>query len=447
MSFFSSLRASNFFQQIGRPQNVPSSAQGHLQGIVYDIEYRGKFNIYKVFDKDGKEVVLPAGAIVARILGVHDGLPANQLPIFLPFQTNHEMPLVGSKVWIISNSQSQWFWESLVDRTFFSQNELDVIEDKFGNRVDLIKSSDSYKQDDKLSIENNVDPTDRVNVDYLSELQNGIDVERRSGAPLQSSIPELRKLPGELGIESRYGGGLLFSYGEFNNSIIYFYNNRVEDRISLSKQQPVIVIGNEVQINDLFQKISNVDNSVYPSDEAKRNFVVVNAEYIGLNSDSNLLVGSLNNIILSSENVVQKANENLDIFGKNIRIQAENAIELTVNNSKIMVNFEGIKIYTDQEIQIESINNQTIKSNKNIKLQADSSIRIDAINIIIGNFLKVKNRTVIFGQSITKLIKSTFIQLFNSHIHISPTGPTGIPIPTITEVQERAITTQKVESE
>lgn len=447
MSFYSNFRPSNFFQQIGKQAPILPKTPGHVIGIVYDIEYKGTFNIYKVYDSNGREITVPPGAIIARIIGVHDGMPATDLPIFFPFHINQEIPIVGSKVWIISDSQGEWFWESIVDRSYLSQSELDEIEDKFGGRKPIINSANSYEnRNNQVDITNSVDPKKLIQPDYLLEFGNGIDVERRSGAPKQIDIVDLRKLPGELGLESRYRSGLLFSYGESNNSIIYLYNTRSNERVSIT-DDPIVMIGSNVQINELFKKVSAIDSSVYPEDNTKKNFVVINSEYLGLNSNSDLLIGSLLNLILSSENVVQKALENFKIFGKNIRIEAENSIELVSNNSKIILNSGGISIYTSDEVKIHSDNDLTANSNKDIQLQCSENFNINSPNIIVGNVLKVRNNIITLGRGISKLLKNTFVQIFNTHVHTAGPVLTTPPVLLVTPGQEQVVTTQNVNTQ
>ena len=431
MNLKQTLRFSDFFSQIQDKTSFKKlNINSRYQGIVYDISYNGKFTNYNVRDIDDNIIEIPDGCIVARIIRIHDGVSAPNLPLFFPLAINQEIPVVGNKVWIISDSSGLWYWESIISRKVFTQEKMDNIEDTYGGRKKKISSAEDYKYPE-VDITNNVDPNDILSSEFEVE-KNKIDVRRSAGFPVTDTQIDLAHLPGENSMEGRFGNGMLCSYGDNNNGIIYIYTNRIDKRPAITGSN-IMVLGEEFDIDKVVKESSKVykySKDDYPN-SLKENFFVLNTDDIRVNVDGSIALGSDGNIVIvSGKEVIQKTLNNFTIKSdKIVRIQAINGIEIENLGGKIIINKEGIKIYTEQEINLESQDKISLKA-KNIKIEADEKFEVKAKRVDILGLLKIADGTITFGQSIYSFVKNIFLSVYNTHMHISssPGAPTSPPV-------------------
>lgn len=399
---------SSFLEYLKSPSLPSSHTAGRFKAVVYSVDYTSK-------------------EIKGRILGLFNGQPLADLPTFYPFSNIiNIVPSIGSWVWVfydtsISFSDKKWFWESIAPDPPLEKEDLEKIELIFG-KVDSDKAR---------KVPQSVNPSDFL--DEMSQKnKRGSDVKRVYGMPVKDEA-RIRTYPGDVLSTGPAKSGILHTYGDINNSILYIYSSVNGERPGLNDN--VIILCDSINIGEKVKDVlpassKNKIENIFTNGKIDHAIVIKSPQEIMILSDNKTTQYSNQIIVAANENLLLRSLGNTKVISdKNISLSSEEEIKINVGGNEIVLNKDEVIIKAKSiSLKADKVNIESGNAN----ISARQSVTVKATNINLGNIIRIANGAVDLGQKVFGLIKDTFLQIFNAHFHISgapgtPTTPPTVP--------------------
>jgi len=412
-------------------------------GTVIDVEWNREFSLKKFVNTDTDEKIpVPKNSIIFRIRGLHDNVPTLSLPMAVPLLRDQGTPVPGESVFLIRFGPD-WAWIGVLSDSENANMQQQANSSDYLFNIETPNNSDKVTlRDDSYSpemVQTHIDPI------FQEQASESPNPQRISGYFPKRNIEQIDRLEGESCLEGRFGNTILLSYNGKNDPVTYIING-IHDKGSSPRLRPdintdesIILLGSNHKIDQFLNSYAK-DNfqNTYPNNNSP-----YTTKYIVIDSNDIRIISKNKDILLSSNNEISINSKN-DIYintNSNLKIYTSKSIDI-ITGDDINVNVTGsanIDITNNLTLKAKNINieatNFKVTANK-IDLNSDNKtniktakLKMDSIDISIGPMMKIKNENIQFGTSVNSVfVLDRFIPVFNTHVHLDPTGLSGPPI-------------------